>query len=482
MPLRAITSPSAPRYALTNIAIASAGGQRVLSLNRGRTTFYGTRVGGSSARNIITRSTDGGANWTDVQTTALPAANYNVNGMIERPDGEVLISTSSGLNGTQNYIYKSSGWATNPLTATWVQVLQFQGGLTGYPRSFNDQCMGSDGTVVIAECGGQTQNTGITVTTPGSGYTTITLTPQSGSGADIRVNLDPATGAVRRVGVLNGGTGHSPTSGTFSFNITGDGTGAAVTYTVSGGVITAAALDKARRLYVSTDFGDTWNVRYDLYLSPDYKYGPGLHWHGVTYDQDWGRIWATFGDNTGAGYAITSPTGTGKTQVMYSDDKGLTWTFMDSEPYYPGQVAQYTPVRATKWGVMFGGDAMKNLGITVFSKAAYRVLGGQMFGPSVYAPNHVEGTFRSAWSADDSMPIFLGYNSQSDGYEPVILVTDNGYNWRELWRETDLVTRPATQGYSCEEPFGPDTSGRVIANYPRPAGGDMFLRATMTGV
>lgn len=483
MPTRPSTAATPSRYSLSGLTIAANGGVEVLYLNRARTTFFGTKVGAGSARNILCRSTDGGASWTDIQTTALPANNYNITNMVELPSGEVLITTSDGQNGATNYVYKSTGWASNPSSATWSQKHQLIGGRV-YSRAFHDQCLGTNGVFVLLECDQQTVSNSIA--SAGTGYpTTMTAAPQSGSATFI-VNVDPATGAVRRFAVDSGGTGHSPTSGTFDAVLSGvgGGSGAQLQYTVVGGVVSNANTIKARRMWLSQDFGETWTMVYDLLTSNAYKGGPGVHWHGCCYDEENDRIWATYGDNTGSGNLL-KPSLTGYTQVIYSDDRGATWNWLAAETYFPntgsGTDPQYTPVRRAKYAILFGGDAMRAAGTVLLGKSGYRQFAGQMFGNVVWGANHVEGTLRSAWSADNSLPIFSAYASQNDNYEAVLnIISPDGYRYEELWRETDFATRPQTGTHYIEEPFGPDMNGRICANYRLTAGNQLF-RGVLSG-
>lgn len=481
MPNRPSTSPAPSKYALSNITIAANGGYEVLYLNHNRDTFYGTKVGASGARNILCKSTDGCASWTDVQTTALPLNALSVTNMVELPNGEVLVTTSDGSNGPNNWVFKSSGWAANPATAGWSAKLQLIGGRV-YPRAFHDGCVGKNGLVVLVEC--DTQTTSNPIAAAGSGYTSLTAAPQSGSGT-LLVNLDPVTGAVRRFAVDDGGAGHNPASGTFDAVLTGvGGSGAQLQYTVNGGVIQLSNKTRARRMWISQDFGETWTMAYDLLTSPAYKAGPGLHWHGCWYDEEDDRIWATYGDNTGSGILI-KPTLTAHTQIIYSDDRGATWQWWPVETYFPttGSATdpQYTPIARAAHAMLLGGDAMRAAGTVVLVRKGRRDYQGQMFGNCVWGSGHVEGTFRRAWTPDGSMPFFSSYASQGDNYEAVLTIIDpSGFRCEEIWRETDLVSRPPTGAHYLDEPWGPDLNGRIAANY-RLAAGNQLLRATLSG-
>ena len=474
MSIRAKTAAPAMKHAISGASVIAAQMSiapgtttvpyRVIALSRDRTTFYAVYSGTSGRKNGIAKSMDGGVTWTNIRNFAAISANVDLVAFLELPSGEVIIALSSfGTFPAQ--IYKSTGWAANPATATFSLKTTLIGGSLTQGYSMNPTCMGSNGVLLASESGPQTAApSGLAITNAGTGYTSMTLAATSGgTGEDIRVYL--LAGKIERIGIINGGTGH--TNGTFSFGITGDGTSAAVTYTVSGGVISGVQTATARRLFLSTDFGNTWTNIYDIYLSPTYKYGVGVHIHACAYDEAWDRIWLQFGDNTGDGLKISgSPT---NTQILYSDDRGVTWTFLPAEQYLTasGVQAQYTSIRIYKDNIVFGADAQYDWCMVVFPRTGYRQLGNAEFATgATLKGSGIAGAQISAYSADDSLPVFSTYALTSTGVEnPVVCTSDAGSTWYEFWRETDLVTRPAIANGGPSAFYGPDTSNRIVANY-----------------
>lgn len=57
-------------------------------------------------------STDDGATWTVAETMAL-----TIRGVLYLANGEVMVTTQNG--GSRHYTWVSTGWAANPVTATW---------------------------------------------------------------------------------------------------------------------------------------------------------------------------------------------------------------------------------------------------------------------------------------------------------------------------------------------------------------------------
>lgn len=479
MPVRSATAAPAAKYSLANPTVVSNGGYVVIYLSRDRTTFYATSAV-SSVHRVLNKSTDGGATWTTIRTLSLPDNTRSIIGMVELPNGEILLAMS-GLAAGGAQVYKSSGWVANPATATLTLVNTQLGGTILAHYCLHDQAVGSNGVVVLAEGGTQTASTGITYTNKGTGYTTATLEGVGGTGAVIQAFL--LNGVIERVAVINGGSGY--TAG--NFTITGDGSGAVIGYTVTGGVINGVTTNAARRVWISQDFGDTWSMAWDVYVSPDYKYGTGLHIHGVSYDHEWDRIWVLFGDNTGAG---TNVAGTGNAQIAYSDDRGATWSFLSelaifSSGFTGSSAAQYTAIRATRYGLLLGADAMWNVGVVVIPRVGYRQLGEAFFsGGSDFDNAGVFRIFRSAYGTDDSLPMFIAAEqsttASTTGKEVAILaVSNHGYTCEEFWRDPDLTARPLVTGYQPQEFYGPDTAGRLIANYTQNGGANLHVRGEL---
>lgn len=467
MPVRTQTTAPTPKYSMTGASVASNGGYTVIYLSRDRTRFYATTVVSSRTRRLH-YSTDGGDTWTQIKDFSSISTSVDIVGMVELPDGEILVALSGFSTGAAQ-IYKTTGFVANPATATYTLTNsgQFNTQLTS-EYTLNDECIGTNGVMLAGESGPQTDGLaaqGLTKVNGGSGYTTASLTAVSGgSGESFAVSI--VGGAVERIAVLNGGTGHA--DGVHSFSITGDGTGANWTYTVAGGVIDGVQTAKARRLFISTDFGSTWTQIFDIYTTPVYKYGLGLHLHAAAYDELWDRIWLLTGDNTGDGTTVSGYPS--KTQVIYSDDRGATWNWLDAAPYVEGHSieAQYTSINCYKHAIVLGTDALYTPFATLtIPRTGYRTLGTPHFGGGLY----VNGTgilrlFRRAYSPSNQYPSLVTYSIGATSNDPVVLIThDGGFTWTELWRETDFATRPLLSGGCIRSMFGPDVNNKLLGNY-----------------
>ena len=120
------------------------------AMNDDRTVVYGIR----NAKEIV-QSVDDGLTWTIIHTHPL---SDNVRGFWLTPDGEAAYSTESAGAGLST-LNKSTGWAENPATATWRQVLNTsqKGNLQVHPAwglSFAPKGHVREGLVVATEYGG----------------------------------------------------------------------------------------------------------------------------------------------------------------------------------------------------------------------------------------------------------------------------------------------------------------------------------------
>ena len=483
MAIRTQTSKPAEKYTFTSPTVVASGGYRPCYLSRDRVTFFAISTGAAARFSKLNKSIDGGASWSVVKDFNATVANCDFLGMLELPSGEVLVALSP-FGTFAAKIYRSTGWVSNPATATWTlkHTMPHASLLRSY--TFNERCLGTNGIILAGESGAQTEGLaamGLTKISGGSGYTTATVTTISGgSGEDIRASC--YNGQVYRIGVFNGGTGHTP--GTYAFVISGDGSGASWTYTVNaGGDIDGVQSSAARSLYLSQDFGETWSEIFDIFNPPSpaaHKYGTGLHLHAAAYDQEWNRIWLLTGDNTGDG--ITTIGGSSYTQVWYSDDLGVTWNILPAELYITTQGinAQYTSIRIFKNSIVLGTDALNDIGIVVFPRTGYRTLGVQRFGSGHRMSNTaIFQQMLSAYSYPDTnqYPVFACYTN-SGSADPVLMCTpDGGFTWNEFWRETDFGTRPLAAGQAISVMYGPDTLNRMLGYYN---GYDGHLKGTLT--
>lgn len=479
MVVRTITSKPPQRYTLTNPTVIADGSRTLIGMSRDRTTFFAKVAGSAAQLSKLVKSIDGGTTWTTVKDFNTVLTNCVIVNMLELPNGEILIGLSP-FGSFATHIYKSTGWATNQLTATYADKSGSLFQVSSLDRySLNDGCLGTNGVVLASESGSQTDShatMGITITNAGSGYTTITLTATSGgTGESIAANI--VSGAVTRIAILAEGTGHTP--GVASFGVAGDGSGFAGTYTVAaGGNIQTAQTAKARRLFLSTDFGNNWSQIFDIYTTPVYKYASGVHLHACAYHEDWDRIWLLFGDNTGDGTTISGyPT---NTQLYYSDDRGSTWTLFPAATKVEGDTiqGQYTSIRVLKNAIVLGGDAMGTaFNVLVYPITGYKTVGNPVFGPGYVNNNSLMEQFRSAYSLNSDYPLFCGFLAVSSTQDAnIIMSPDGGASWFEIWRETDLGTRPAVSAGCIKHVLGPDTSNRILGQYN---GYSSFLQGTL---
>jgi hypothetical protein len=104
--------------ALTNLTYSDRGTRyRTIGLNAD-----GSLIGYDSTAAVLVKSIDDGASWSTLCSFVFP---YNqVNGVVLTADGEVLANLGAKNDGTTGgSIWKSSGWAANPLTATFTKTL-----------------------------------------------------------------------------------------------------------------------------------------------------------------------------------------------------------------------------------------------------------------------------------------------------------------------------------------------------------------------
>jgi len=221
---------------------------------------------------------------------------------------------------------------------------------------------------------------------------------------------------------------------------------------------------RARRVWRSKDFGTTWTLIFDIVeygASQGVPYGASLHMHGVAYDQDWGRIWLTYGDGSGDGDIIA---GNGYAQVVYSDNDGVTWQKMALPKLWSGTDAlQFISVVVLNNSVIFTHDLSHPLTPLAFPKVGYRKLGEPVPGPTY--PSAVGGIPRKATS-DARVPTFFAgtdFVTQTGTVRWCVAATeDDGFTWSGVYGEIPLQT-PALGHTGFEQVLGPTINGKVVA-------------------
>ena len=190
--------------------------------------------------------------------------------------------------------------------------------------------------------------------------------------------------------------------------------------------------DGNRYVYLSNDFGETWEVIFDLYTE-EVEGRPALtdtaHTHTVAYDPYFNRIWLAVGDNP-------------NTATYYSDDMGASWTMVEGS-----EVVQYTGIIALPDCVIFGSDRAPN-GLHIYRRKdkatppkikPFYVLNDRTDLTHVFALPYKRDwhpdtpTYFSAPPADgsDGKSVIMGF---VDGNKAYVLweATNNSYVWHSV--------------------------------------------------
>jgi hypothetical protein len=202
----------------------------------------------------------------------------------------------------------------------------------------------------------------------------------------------------------------------------------------------------ARRVYLSTDYGDTFSQIFDLLTTeaigrPPIQ--PNAHVHSCCYDPYHNRIWITVGDRPNSG-------------VYYSDNLGESWVFVENS-----DVTQFTTVTALPSCVLFGTDDTKSAGIYVYRRKHRSKM------PTIEplfllnerpTITHVfQGAFRRNW--DPTTPVYLSASgSASAGEKSVLFGVVDDIKAHLLW-EADSE---GDFSYGIM-PLGPTKSGNLIS-------------------
>jgi hypothetical protein len=237
--------------------------------------------------------------------------------------------------------------------------------------------------------------------------------------------------------------------------------------TVGGSGNEAADVNKARRVWVSKDFGATWSQIFDVYTygqSQGVAYPAGMHVHGVAYDEDWDAIWVCYGDNTGDSKTVA---GSGYTSVVYSYDDGVTWNKLPTPERWSnaGQLAatlQFIQPIVLKQSVIFTPDLTEPLAPFMYPKLGYRRLGP----PKMLSKMSSAVGFPVRKSDRDAkLPMFFGgviFGTQTGTVTvPLIITEDDGFTWSRFTEDVPLQS-PALTGWGYNEVFGPSINGKLV--------------------
>lgn len=126
--IRSITPPPVAYPYLANVVVTDvvpADVVKLRTMSADRRTVYG--VNGGKLR----QSTNNGTTWTDViDFNATGVFTGAVRAFTILPNGEALVGNAIGGGSTDNSLYYSTGFATNPATATWARCQDGTNNLT----------------------------------------------------------------------------------------------------------------------------------------------------------------------------------------------------------------------------------------------------------------------------------------------------------------------------------------------------------------
>lgn len=202
----------------------------------------------------------------------------------------------------------------------------------------------------------------------------------------------------------------------------------------------------ARRVYLSTDYGDTFSQIFDLLTTeatgrPPIK--PNAHVHSCCYDPYYNRIWITVGDRPNSG-------------VYYSDNLGESWVFVENS-----HVTQFTTVTVLPSCVLFGSDDTSSSGIYVYRRKHRSKM------PTIEplfllnekpTITHVfQGAFRRNW--DPTTPVYISAMAvAASGEKPVVFGVVDDIKAHLLW-EGD-----SEGGFThAAMPLGATKSGNLVS-------------------
>lgn len=215
--------------------------------------------------------------------------------------------------------------------------------------------------------------------------------------------------------------------------------------TFASGNADTTDLTKARRVFLTTDYGSTWTQILDL--AAFFPNAVGLHPHAAAYDPYWDRIWLTWGDTQ------TNTVGAGNTELLYSDDRGQTW---NTVPAANGiDAAQSTTIVITRDAIILGSD--NRPGIVRISRAGYRQI-GEITYPNTIATGtsaYLIATTGHQNRRQPSAPILLSFTGASGRYYPALYYSTDGGTFTEAWAD------PASAGGAVIA-YGPTISGAIV--------------------
>lgn len=239
--------------------------------------------------------------------------------------------------------------------------------------------------------------------------------------------------------------------------------GGQTTVTYASGNSNTTDLTKARRVWFTSDYGATWTLIFDV--AAYFPTATGLHIHSVAYDPFRDRIWITWGDTQ------TNTVGAGNMELIYSDDRGATWT--PAPAITSGDGAQSTAVTVLPDCIVLGGDNRPGLlripvtGYRQIGQPQYPVIVATGTGPQMIA-NNVHRNRKQLGA-----PMLMSFQGVSSALYPLVYISpDGGLTFTELYRD------PSQPGGVAERVYGPDLAGRIVF-CTGPGGSQKLIQATL---
>jgi hypothetical protein len=231
---------------------------------------------------------------------------------------------------------------------------------------------------------------------------------------------------------------------------------------------------KARRVWLSKDFGETWAVIFDIFTNAPVPGPIGCHDHACCIEPEaGGAIWIDIGDD---GRAISATSGSGtisaNIQLAKTVDNGITWQFLTNVALSDYGYIQCVAIKATAGRLVLLPDYAPYAPLTIEHNVNGSLGGTAHAGPHFQASgftNVVGSAITQAFGTDGSnpWPIFAGaYINDAAGRERLMASSDDGRSFYEVY-EGPLM--PAAQAQV--DVWGPLTNGKVLGNSWQKNGG-----------
>lgn len=371
-------------------------------------------------------------------------------GIIAMGEDRRTFYSRTGTNNRQLRI--STNFADNPAGATWITNPNQANGSQGI-ESITEL---ADGELLVVSRGFTNMSIQRTV---GWATNPATATYATSFGS---------TGGVISGGVYNG---HQWTAGT----------NGVVVFSDSGSQNSNSTDNGATKVYLSTDGGRNFTTILNLftYAAGRGVTANGIHCHAVVYDEAWDRIWVLFGDDTGNGLSIA---GAGNTQVIYSDDRGATWTPLPAFDTWVSSTNGYGQrynMAINDNAVVFTADLSQPVGMMVQRRLGYRQLGNAEV---IFPHGGLNGRPTRAGKANAPVAYMFGGAPVGSGnagttYMVPILMSPDLLNYQQVNIPVAVST---TGGLGFFRAFGPTLTGKMVAVSDRPTANGNTLVADIT--